>query len=368
MWDNGPDMKHPLTAALVAFVFTLTLADGLASWASSGRGWALRGSHDNDIFMQALDSRQGYQWRPGSAIWGTWISSQGLRSEELGPRGSGPRVAFLGDSVTAGQRGPLEGTLPMVTATMMENSAFTIESVNAGLSGTNAIQQAAFLRDRVMPLNPDAIVWVFTPTHLSTPHTQAATSDAAFHERETEAWLKTQREREAAEGWHIPLPGKSWLREHSLLYGFSANLWHQALVRLGVRPPESGTLEADRHRQEIDDLSLHVGEPWRIVNEGLGQMETLAQGQGIPLVIVYVPPREHVAGGRDPLSSHLLPSLAQRRPLLDLTPILLAASGLHKSGAGALYADASHLNSEGVALCAKHIAGFIATHVKAGGR
>ncbi|MGE4158724.1 MAG: SGNH/GDSL hydrolase family protein [Planctomycetota bacterium] len=359
--------KKPLTAALLAFVLTLAVADGVASWASDIFALSFRGYHDNAVFMQAPVQGLGYVWKPGARIWGTWINPQGLRSDELEINTTSPRIAFLGDSVTAGQRGPLNGTLPMVVGRFMEAPVHGYEIINAGLSGTNALQQAAFLEHTVLPLKPDVVVWVFTPTHLSSPHTTMDSSDAAFHEIETEAWLKSQREREAGEALHLRLPGKPWLREHSLLYGFSANVWHNSLVILKVRPPENRALEASKHRREIEQLALGEGEPWRIVSQGLRRMEELALREGFQLKIVYIPPREHVEAGSDPLSEQLLPRLAKDRWVLDLAPLLIQEASGSPDGARALYMDASHLNAKGVELCARAIAESRGL-VRAGGR
>jgi len=89
------------------------------------------------------------------------ISGQGLRDREYGRKGDDEvRILMLGDSYIFGNATVESESIPKhlerILAERMPGRAVSV--INAGIGGTGPIEQAAFLRARGFPLDPDIVL------------------------------------------------------------------------------------------------------------------------------------------------------------------------------------------------------------------
>jgi lysophospholipase L1-like esterase len=89
------------------------------------------------------------------------INSLGLRGGELAaPPAGWPRVALIGDSVTFGNGCREEETLAAALAAELAARGTPAQVLNCGTPAYNADNVATMLRERVLALQPDRVIWV----------------------------------------------------------------------------------------------------------------------------------------------------------------------------------------------------------------
>lgn len=71
------------------------------------------------------------------------------------------RLALTGDSFTFGNGIPMESTLPVLLEDRLSESVSGVQVLNCGVPGYNAPNVQQLLQHRVLPLNPDFVVYVF---------------------------------------------------------------------------------------------------------------------------------------------------------------------------------------------------------------
>jgi len=108
-----------------------------------------------------------YEHIPGSPE----INSYGLRGPEfqLQPDPATKRILLVGDSVTYGVWMPYTDTFGAVLSRQLEGKG-RYEVINAGVSGFSTYNEARFLRDRLLPLQPGIVVLQLCLNDLADPH------------------------------------------------------------------------------------------------------------------------------------------------------------------------------------------------------
>ena len=96
----------------------------------------------------------------------TTFSSQGLRDREYGAKEPGEiRIALLGDLHVLGHATSMEESIPQQLERVLEERLGhdRVRVINAGIAGSSVWEQHGFLRDRVLPLEPDIVLHGLQP-------------------------------------------------------------------------------------------------------------------------------------------------------------------------------------------------------------
>lgn len=88
-------------------------------------------------------------------------NSLGFRGSEFPNAGDAKRIAFVGDSVTFGNAIAFADTFPALLEARARASGKPIEAWNCGVPGYDIENIAILLEQRVLPLRPDLVVYVF---------------------------------------------------------------------------------------------------------------------------------------------------------------------------------------------------------------
>ncbi|MSR47631.1 MAG: SGNH/GDSL hydrolase family protein [Planctomycetes bacterium] len=109
------------------------------------------------------------------------INAQGFRGADFAPPTAGhERIALIGDSVTFGNGCPEEGTLAVKLTTELAARGKPAQVLNCGIPGYNADNVAVLLRERVVPLRPQRIVWVMVANDVNTSLNRSEIPDDAI--------------------------------------------------------------------------------------------------------------------------------------------------------------------------------------------
>jgi len=136
----------------------------------------------------------------------------GFRSDAIDP--SRPLVAVLGDSITFGYGVENEETI----ATQLEKQLPNYQFLNAGVPGYHLQQETAAYKEKIAPLNPEAVILVFYPNDMG------ATTGWLDQDQVLRAQGDDPRDRPALRcnppttGILSLIPGKCWLDHHSAIY------------------------------------------------------------------------------------------------------------------------------------------------------
>lgn len=136
----------------------------------------------------------------------------GFRSEEIDP--SRPLVAVLGDSITFGYGVENEETI----AAQLEKQLPEYQFLNAGVPGYHLGQETAAYKEKIAPLNPEAVILVFYLNDM------AATTGWLDQDKVLRAAGDDPHDRPALRcnpattGTLAMIPGKCWLDRHSAIY------------------------------------------------------------------------------------------------------------------------------------------------------
>ncbi|MBL8843339.1 MAG: SGNH/GDSL hydrolase family protein [Planctomycetes bacterium] len=99
------------------------------------------------------------------------INSIGLRGEELpAPQPDRRRIAIVGDSVTFGNGCPEDDTVPRTLAAELLRRGQPCELVNCGIPAYNADNVATMVRERVVALAPQQVIWVMVANDVCDAH------------------------------------------------------------------------------------------------------------------------------------------------------------------------------------------------------
>lgn len=99
------------------------------------------------------------------------INADGFRGADFVPPPPGqPRVALIGDSVTFGNGCPEEGTLAAAVASQLAAQGRPAQVLDCGIPAYNADNVAVLLRERVLALHPDRVVYVMVANDVCDSH------------------------------------------------------------------------------------------------------------------------------------------------------------------------------------------------------
>ncbi|MGE4158638.1 MAG: SGNH/GDSL hydrolase family protein [Planctomycetota bacterium] len=249
------------------------------------------------VFAPHEDPILHYKYRPGAVVFGQRINSLGFRDKEfkVAKEPGTLRLVMVGDSVVAGERGPVDHTFPRKLGAILTTlNDRPVEVINAGLSGTNTLQQSVIVRDLALPLEPDIVLHMFTgnDTLRSDRETVGSTS-VDNSQLMREAWLKRLREREASGTGHLSIPGKEFLRRHSRLYGHVSTLWDKSLVKVGLRPGRNRTDEVEGYRKNLADLGDPTTDMHRYIVGSFRAMNEECRSRGVKFGVILLPERVH---------------------------------------------------------------------------
>lgn len=256
------------------------------------------------VFAPHDDRILHYKYRPGAVVFGQRINSLGFRDGEF-PLAKTPgtvRLVMVGDSVVAGERGPVEHTFPRKLGKVLTTlHGKPVEVVNAGLSGTNTLQQSVVVRDLALPLGPDIVILMFTGNDtLKSDRETVGTASVDNAQLMTEARLKRLREREARGSGHLSIPGKEILQRHSRLYGHASTLWDKSLVKLGLRPGRNRTDEVEGYRHNLSDLKDPTSAMNKYIVGSILSMRDECARHGVRFGVVLLPERVHYYDAKYP--------------------------------------------------------------------
>ena len=120
-------------------------------------------------------------------------------------------VVTLGDSITFGYGVADDETLPAQIQTLMPDSYV----INAGTPGYHITQEVAFYKEKLEPLEPDALILIFYWNDFETS-TSWLDEDNVLR---TEGWQPPEKQCKPIKGGILKLiPGKCWLDLHSAFY------------------------------------------------------------------------------------------------------------------------------------------------------
>jgi hypothetical protein len=368
--------RRAFKAAAAAGAVALALAVGevaarIARVAPHGKAEPL---YDMDPFSHHRP-RPGYRSDDGVVR----VNSLGYRDEEEFPREKPPgerRILFLGDSFVFGGYRPAAETFVGRCARAIAAVASGVRAINASCPEWGTRHEAAALEHHDLPLSPDVVVLCFYVgndlfDNLSEePYEVEVAGDGTL--------TLTKREQQSL---------RKRILAHSRLYqlydstAFATWLRHPFGVEDNFqRPPNSSRLREDTY-YELERRDLEVcrrgaadrpplDEAWRLTEQFLAKIATLAAGAGAKTSLVVIPDEAQVDEGlRAELARrfHLdekdfdldqpqrrLAEIARRLglPLVDLLPAFR-----EKGRKGGLYEPVdTHWNGAGQALAADLVA------------
>lgn len=253
-------IKRRLAVCALALVVLVPVAE-----------WGLRAtnlerlSHTNPALYEPHPTL-GYRMRPDVRVHshGAWFETNaaGLR----GPHWEGVHAAgrecvfFLGHSIVGGFGVTAGQTIPGVFTA--ENDRDLV-GINLGHCGYRYGQELPLALELVPEARPVAAVVMFTGNEFEPPYDPFAPSNVD------------------GDGGSVPLPGKTWLRRNSALYGFLRKRWNRLMVVLGRRE-RVRHLEYTRLRGQDEESRAHYAryEAW------LARLKAAIDG---PLVLTAFP-------------------------------------------------------------------------------
>lgn len=293
---TGPLLRRALLSLLLlllGLLSALVLAEGAVRLLSPQILLEDPDAFDHDPLLGGR-LRPGFRGRFSSPEYDTrWeINGAGHRGPEPGVKvGDRARIVALGDSFTFGYGVESEEAWPArLEAVLARRSGGAIEVVNLGVGGYGAVQEVAWLAERLEAgLGPDLVVLGFYPGNDLSDSVRGLAA-----RRAREAGGAPAGAAEAAP----PPPSRSlrarrWLGRRLHLYSFVSERADALLLRLGLRsvvyPEEIEVLRAPE--------PAPVASGWRAVEEALAQLAALARERGFATVVAGIPMRHQVVPG-----------------------------------------------------------------------
>jgi lysophospholipase L1-like esterase len=255
------------------------------------------------------------------------INRQGFRGPDFSLEPTmRPRIAIIGDSIAAGYGVAEEESFPYRLASLMREGGHAGEVLGFGVPGYNLDHIVAVWSAKVVDYRPDLVLYAMClndamPELRLTP--QGVLEPAGTIE------ISPERSRPG----RVPLPGKDWLREHSLLYEFLMTRYDMLLRRLGLRGqplPPSEAIERVYVGSRTGSLFL----------ARLDELIDSVRQTGAGFVLICFPMGEQLQTQRAVPQAALRRFAASRDlPFVDLYGPFLDAS---RTGRRALDADGIH--------------------------
>lgn len=228
----------------------------------------------------------GYRMKPDVRVYshGAWFETNraGFRgphwndSHDLGKE----CVMFLGHSIASGFGVTADEALPGVFTEL--NSAGLV-GINVGHCGYRYWQEFPLAHEILEDVRPVATVVMFTGNDF---------------EPQYYPFTSTNIRGAGADSGALPIPGKRWLRRHSVLYAYLRKRWNRLMVSVGRResPP---LFEYASLRGQDDESRAHFASYEE-------HLQRLKDTSGVPMVLTAFPM------GQSPESYALLAAMAER--------------------------------------------------------
>ncbi len=292
---------------------------------------------------------RGWRHLPGTftANWvPTYIDRYGLRVAEADWQREfkpGPRILFLGDSVTFGFLVPAEECFVSVVSEQLaqreETPAWNV--LNAGVMGYDPGQEFHLLSQRFDKLRPDLVVLQFCLNDI-TRQFEAGRSDNALRHGEL-----TQLYRDPHPSALIRL-AREWGRRRAFgedLHAAAAKIEHYEITEL-LKLPVSDEMNA----------------LWVRMLDNADEIVRFCRRKELPLGVLVFPVQDQV---RNPATSlHPLRRLRafadqNRLPCLDMMAVFESHQPRGPEAAESLFIDTTHPTVLGHAIAGRRIAGFL---------
>ncbi len=140
-------------------------------------------------------------------------NSLGIREQEipLEKNDTPIRIIALGDSFAEGMGAPADSTWPRMLQVMLNESGYSVQVFNAGVSGSNPFFAHYLLRDKLLQYKPDMVLFSVNSTDLF-DYLQKGGYES-FHTDSTIHYRKSP--------WYMPLYQYSHLARALLRFGFN---------------------------------------------------------------------------------------------------------------------------------------------------
>jgi lysophospholipase L1-like esterase len=303
------------------------------------------------------------------------ISDQGFRDHHYGSKDeSAFRILCCGDSFTMGQGVSVDEVYAKVIEKMFadRNLDMRVEVVNAGTGGHGVWQQAIMLKERGLPLSPDAII---LEIHPQTDIRDALASAGKVMRSYDTAWQFRLREFRRLDTRRV----KNMLYRRSRAVGFVYERYQllrtQVLQCLRARFRRSGDAlprpEDDRPWWWESSLVTYypeLQEGWRLLEESICEIADICREKGIELVVFAVPAHEEVSRTSFKImmrtadfdlslydlnkTARLVRDICQRNAI-DFVDILPRFREESERGETLYYQADGHFNAAGHTLCAE---------------
>lgn len=311
---------------------------------------------DYVAFRKSQTQGLDYELVPGARV--PWagreirINPQGFRGPDLAEVGrEWPRIAVIGDSIATGYGVAENEALPFRMAALMLEQGLQGEVLGLGVPGYNIQQIEVLWEKRALPYRPAAVVYAMC---LNDARPELTLSPRGILVAAGTVELSPERARPG----RLPIPGKKWLREHSLLYGFAMSRYDILLQRLGFRAEPLPPLD------QIERLYLASPEGKRF-RTLLGRLAASVESTGARLIVVCFPLATQLRAS-DARPQAALAAFAHSLGLgfLDLYPAFQTEGG--DKPEMLFDADGLHPNARGHALAAREVLTALRPWIKGG--
>jgi hypothetical protein len=311
--DSRP-LRSRLGAALgiaFALAFTLVLTELGARWVLPPRlgSTVTRFAPHREAIYAPIPGVEGHvMFRKDDDSMGAQsfrISSQGLRDREFGAKDPDEfRILLIGDSFTYGKCLEYIDTIGAVLESLLNEKPLTkrVTVMNGGVGGYGPWQEAIFLRERGLPLEPDIVVFQFLPVNdLADTSLRVGQLHEAFNASEMAARISISH---YYDDWKARLEYHLW--ENSRLYRElifrTSYRWRSAWLLNRIRPFHTAAFDAlptpvDRPhymdvllRQWPDEMEAG----WTLVQEDILAMKEMCTAQGIGFMAYTLPGQESI--------------------------------------------------------------------------
>jgi lysophospholipase L1-like esterase len=255
--------------------------------------------------MMVLDDKLG--WRHAASVRKTFVNEDGERilvvHNAYGYRGKvydlrrtpgSLRVLALGDSFTEGAQ---VGEEELFTS-KLESADPRLEVINTGVGGYGTIQEYLYLISEGLQFHPDLVLLMvfendFTDNNLSYYPGFGPRPYAKLSGRNVQIIEKLDSS--GYERFILPFPFRMELSKHSFLYYFATTRVYQPFLAQRMREMERADL------RRIDSNTRY-----KVFYSVLDRLNDRLKEGGIPLLVVLIPSREEVIGGRSQTESAVI--------------------------------------------------------------
>jgi lysophospholipase L1-like esterase len=320
----------------------------------------IRVSEDPVLRYELVPGATGYGW--GCKI---EINSHGFRGEEVSlaaPAGV-VRIAAIGDSVTFGNKLPVEYAYPAQLESSLTDNGFAAEVLNLGVGGYDILQSVVFLERTGLAFHPDVVVLGYCvndigAVSLSRHYIEGADEYSAWiYGLRIAQWFRVKRD------FHELMtdlternePDRFRLENEGFIASFDDDPTMLAQLR-----------DVEKLLRDFDIPDGHTYLPWYAsaphvgkLRASLGRLAQLAQEHGFRPLVAIIPVLGE--GGMNILydRAYALVEMEARRAGLDVVTMRTIVRANRPSTLRVERMDFIHYNERGNAVVARRIGGWL---------